>query len=255
MILSNSRTRRSRFRGLRRVIVFNWPLYAFAVILALALPMVAVLPFIEPHYSTVLSLIAVAVSMQTVASLIASHWVYDLSSISKWSWLAKVAGSPVRILTVNAGYDETDGRIFEIFPASEILSVDLYASLERKEPSIVRAQKLFPAKTEPVATSISQWTVADRSIDLLLVAFAAHEVRNHEDRVTLFSEMRRVLADSGRIVLIEHVQDLANFLAYNIGALHFLKYSDWTRCAEAANLRIDNQSKITPFVRVFELCR
>jgi ubiquinone/menaquinone biosynthesis C-methylase UbiE len=200
-------------------------------------------------------LIAVVVFMQTIASLIASHWVYDLSSISKWSWIAKVAGSPARILTVNAGYDETDGQMVEIFPASEILSVDFYPSLARREPSIVRAQKLFPAKTGPVATSISQWPIPDRSIDLLLVAFAAHEVRNHEDRVTLFSEMRRVLSDSGRIVLIEHVQDLANFLAYNIGALHFLKYSDWTRCSEAANLRIDNQSKITPFVRVFELCR
>jgi hypothetical protein len=64
-----------------------------------------------------------------------------------------------------------------------------------------------------------------------------------------------VLADSGRIVLIEHVQDLANFFAYNIGAFHFLKYSDWISCVKEANLRIHNQFKITPFVRVFELCR
>ncbi|CAN5703979.1 hypothetical protein BH10CYA1_BH10CYA1_05740 [soil metagenome] len=246
---------RSRFRGLSRVILFNWPLYAVAIVVVLGLLVVALLPSVDVFISRFALLILIAVLLQTVASLVASHWVYDLSALRDWSWLAKSVGDPRRIVLVHAGYDETGGELARIFSGSEILTVDFYSALERREPSIVRAQKLFPSEVAPITNSLSNWPVPSDSIDLVLVAFAAHEVRDHDKRVVLFKEIRRVLNGTGQVILVEHLRDRANFLAYGVGAFHFLSSADWIRCTEAAELLMQTQFKITPFVRVFELCR
>ena len=255
MTSSKTINSRSRFRGLSRVVLFNWPLYVVAIVVVLGLLVVALLPNADVVISRLALLILIAVSLQTVASLVASHWVYDLSALRDWSWLAKSVGDSRRIVLVHAGYDETGGELASIFPASEILTVDFYSALERREPSIVRAQKSFPSDVVPVANSLSNWPVPSDSIDLVLVAFAAHEVRDHEKRVVLFKEIRRVLNVTGHLILVEHVRDRANFLAYGVGAFHFLPNADWIRCTEAAELLLQTQFNITPFVRVFELCR
>jgi len=255
MTSSKAISNRSHFSGLSRVISFNWPLYLAALVAVLALLVVAFLPSVGVVISRFAVILLVGVSLQTVASLIASHWVYDLSALRDWSWLKKSVGSPKRIVLVHAGYDETGGELERVFPASEILTVDFYSALERREPSIVRAQKLFPTDAVPIANTLSNWPLADHSVDLVLVAFAAHEVRDYDKRVMLFKEMRRILNSTGQVMLVEHVRDLANFLAYGVGAFHFLAGSDWIRCTEAAELHIHTQFKITPFVRVFELCR
>ena len=245
----------SRFRGLSRVILFNWPLYAVALAFMLALLTISLLPAVPSLVSQSSMLVLLFVLLQTLGSLIASHWVYDLSPLRDWSWLTKAVGAPQRIVLVHAGYDETGGGLSKIFPSSEILTVDFYPALDRKEPSIVRAQKFFPSQTQAIANSISAWPIANDSVDLVLVAFAAHEVRDHENRVVLFRETRRILNGNGRVILVEHLRDLANFLAYGAGAFHFLSYSDWIRCTKGAELLMRTQFKITPFVRVFELCR
>ncbi len=255
MTLSEASDRQSRFSGLSRVILFNWPLYAVALSVVIGLLTVALLPSVDILVSRVTLLILAFVLLQTFASLIASHWVYDLSPLRDWSWLAKCVGEPQRIVLVHAGYDETGGKLARIFPSSEILTVDFYSALERREPSIVRAQKFFPSHTAPIATSLSEWPIASQSVDLVLVAFAAHEVRNHEKRVVLFKEMRRVLNGNGHVILVEHLRDTANFIAYGVGAFHFLSNTDWLKCTEGAELLMQTQFKITPFVRVFELCR
>ncbi|MBS1953906.1 MAG: methyltransferase domain-containing protein [Cyanobacteria bacterium SZAS-4] len=255
MTSSNEIGIQSRFSGLSRVILFNWPLYVAALLVVVGLFVISILPSVDTLVSKIAMLILVAVLLQTFASLIASHWVYDLSPLRDWSWLAKAVGEPQRIVLVHAGYDETGGKLAKIFPSSEIQTVDFYAALERREPSIIRAQKFFPSKTVPISSSLTNWPVPNDSVDLVLVAFAAHEVRDHEKRVVLFQEMRRILAGNGHVMLVEHLRDRANFIAYGIGAFHFLSNADWVSCTEAANLLLQTQFKITPFVRVYELCR
>ncbi len=255
MTLSSESGSQSRCSGLLRVILFNWPLYVVALLVVLGLFVISFLPSVNVLVSRISLLILVFVLLQTFASLVASYWVYDLSPLRDWSWLTKSVGDPARIVLVHAGYDETGGKLAKIFPSSEFLAVDFYSALERREPSIVRAQKFFPSQRDPIANSLSNWPVPNESVDLVLVAFAAHEVRDHEKRVVLFKEMRRILNGNGHVILVEHLRDAANFLAYGIGAFHFLSSTDWIRCTEEAELVVQSQSKITPFVRVFELCR
>lgn len=255
MTLSSESGNQSRYSGLFRVILFNWPLYVVALVVVSGLFVISLLPSVNILVSRISLLILVLVLLQTFASLIASHWVYDLSPLRDWSWLTKSVGDPARIVLVHAGYDETGGKLAKIFPSSEFLTVDFYSALERREPSIVRAQKYFPSSVAPIANSLSNWPIPNDSVDLVLVAFAAHEVRDHAKRVVLFKEMRRILHGKGHVILVEHLRDRANLLAYGVGAFHFLSSTDWIRCTEEAELVMQTQFKITPFVRVFELCR
>lgn len=246
---------RSRFEGMKRVLIFNAGLYVAAagtVACAIGLSKQKRVP---RALRTIASLAAVLASYQTLASLIASHWVYDLSPLHHWRWLAEIVPDPKTILNVLAGYDETSDPLQRTYPAAKVNVVDFYRDLGKRESSIQRAQKLFPSKEKPVSTNLTAWPIEDRSIDLVLLAFAAHEARDKESRDRLFGEVSRVVSVSGAIVLVEHLRDKLNFLAYGPGYMHFLPEVEWLRCASAANLKLVKQFKITPFVNVFVLCR
>ena len=83
--------------------------------------------------------------------------------------------------------------------------------------------------------------------------FRSHEIRNDNERVVFFNELSRILKPEGQILVTEHLRDYSNFLAYNIGFLHFLSKSSWNKTFSKANLKIKNEQKITPFITVFTL--
>jgi ubiquinone/menaquinone biosynthesis C-methylase UbiE len=84
-------------------------------------------------------------------------------------------------------------------------------------------------------------------VDAAFVVFTAHELRRAESRERLFRELARVVRPGGEIVVVEHLRDWRNFLAFGPGFLHFLPERAW----RTASLRIARTFTITPFVRVF----
>jgi hypothetical protein len=56
-------------------------------------------------------------------------------------------------------------------------------------------------------------------------------------------------------VVVEHLRDLANTLAFGPGALHFLPRREWLRLAAASGLALHDEARLTPFVRAFFLAR
>ncbi len=83
--------------------------------------------------------------------------------------------------------------------------------------------------------------------------FAAHEIRGPEVRLAFFRELRRILDPGGRIVLVEHLRDLANFLVFGPGFWHFLPEKEWLRLGRESRLVLHRSFRVTPFVRVFVL--
>ncbi|MDB5133590.1 MAG: hypothetical protein JWP37_193 [Mucilaginibacter sp.] len=96
-------------------------------------------------------------------------------------------------------------------------------------------------------------TLDNNSVDNVFVIFAAHEIRNEDERKVFFGEVKRILKPGGNVIVVEHLRDIPNFLAYNFGFFHFLPKSSWYRVFKDANLNIFNQFKITPFITVFVL--
>jgi hypothetical protein len=78
-------------------------------------------------------------------------------------------------------------------------------------------------------------------------------LRAETERTAWFAEAKRCLRKGGRVVLVEHLRDAANFVAFGPGFLHFHSRASWKRCWELAGLRSVNQFSVTPFVQVFVL--
>ena len=102
---------------------------------------------------------------------------------------------------------------------------------------------------------MSNLPLADNSTDKIFIIFSAHEIRNDEERSLFFKELRRAIKPDGQIYLMEHLRDTVNFLAYNIGFLHFYQKNTWLKTFEDAKLIIKQEIKITPFISTFILTK
>lgn len=242
---------RGRYDGMLQILRYNLPQYlaALAVCLAVALAL-ALLPL--PRPLSVLAALGMAAALfWSLASLLASHWIYDRSALSAWSWLpGLLPGSPQRWASLHAGLDETFGALERIFPEGGT-ALDLYDRKEMTEPSIERARRLGLAPAAPA--DFRALPFPDGSLDAVFLIFAAHELRRPESRLRLFQEIARSVTSGGRVVLVEHLRDLRNFLAFGPGFVHFLARREWLRLARESGLAVRHESRITPFVAVLVL--
>ena len=83
---------------------------------------------------------------------------------------------------------------------------------------------------------------------------SAHEVRDPAERAAFFREIQRGMAPGAQIVVVEHLRDAPNFLAYTVGFLRFHSRAAWLATFEAAGLVVESEEKHTPFLSVFTLC-
>ena len=65
------------------------------------------------------------------------------------------------------------------------------------------------------------------TLDSVFVTFAAHEIRDRAAQRELFGELRRVLRPDGRLIVTEHLRDIANVAVYGPGAFHFQPAGTW----------------------------
>jgi hypothetical protein len=84
---------------------------------------------------------------------------------------------------------------------------------------------------------------------------SAHEIRDEQERVVFFKELGRIVKASGRIIVTEHLRDIPNFLAYNIGFLHFHSKTSWLNTFKESGLRIEKEIKNTTFISTFILVK
>ncbi|RYG41354.1 MAG: methyltransferase domain-containing protein, partial [Chitinophagaceae bacterium] len=113
-----------------------------------------------------------------------------------------------------------------------------------------KAYPLFPG-TQKITTG--HLPLESGSIDMAFLILAAHEIRKEQERIIFFRELHRALKPGGRIIVVEHLRDLPNFIAYTIGFLHFLSRGTWLKTFSGAGLRVDAQRKINPFINLFIL--
>lgn len=138
-----------------------------------------------------------------------------------------------------------------MFPGAEGRVIDIYDPSKMTEPSIKRARHI--AGVFSAGTGLQVWPAPDGDFDAAFLIFAAHELRHHQDRVYLFQKIARVLRRGGELLLVEHLRDGANFLAFDPGFFHFFSKRTWATAVDAAGLRIRLHTTITPFVHVFVL--
>jgi ubiquinone/menaquinone biosynthesis C-methylase UbiE len=128
---------------------------------------------------------------------------------------------------------------------------DFYNEKLHTELAIVRARKvsLVYPNTQQIDTSLIPLT--EETVDTIFIIFAAHEVRSFTEKVTFLKECRRVCKPEGNVVMVEHLRDLPNFLAFSIGFTHFYSCQTWLKAYKEAGFTSIQEKKFTPFLSIF----
>jgi len=186
------------------------------------------------------------------ASFWAFHWMFDRSELLGGKWLKEeFTQAPVRWVQVNAGLEETTLPLEQVFPGAEGKMLDLYDPAVMTEPAVTRARQRKADVAVSIPARPDSLSVDDGWAELVVVTLAAHEIRDSRKRERFFQELRRIVASAGKVIVVEHLRDLAAALAFGPGILHFFPRQEWLRLGSVAGLKVERERRITPFVRVF----
>ena len=244
-------TERANWQGMWAIARFNWPFYTGALVV-LILAACGIIWGGAPLLMWTCAAAGTGSLYFLIVSLWVSHQVYDRSDLYRWAWLKRALDGAERdaMIFCHSGFDEASQALKERFDDVDWVVLDHYDEAMMTEASIRRARKRFPptAGTEPAP--FDRWPVAAGSADVVLGLLAIHELRREEERIAWFAEANRCLKPGGRVVLAEHTRDLANFLAFGPGFLHFHSCASWRRCWENAGLHATDEFQVTPWVRI-----
>jgi ubiquinone/menaquinone biosynthesis C-methylase UbiE len=244
---------RARYAGVLSILRYN--LHTYAASLGALLAIATLLRFrLVPRAGAALLIAAALIAFWSVSSLLASYYIYDYVAVMRWNWVPRaLLFPPRRWLNIHAGLDESTLALAQLFPNTAHLVLDIYDAREMTEPSIARARRAHPSPqaAPDVIGKLDALPLPDRDRDTLFLLFAAHEIRQPARRAEFFREAARVLTGSGQLMLVEHLRDWKNFVAFGPGFLHFHSRAEWLRVARAAGLTVEREDRVTPFVRCF----
>ncbi|QJE97935.1 class I SAM-dependent methyltransferase [Luteolibacter luteus] len=247
---------RGPWQGMTNIIQFNARFYLMASVVLVA-ALVAL--FAASHMGVKLaSLLAVLGAGYFIfVSLGVSHLIYDRSDLYRWNWLDRALKGAGRKQSVycHSGLDEASEAIRERTSPDRWITLDHFDAVLMTEPSIHRARQLYPPTPETIPSTFDTWPVEAESTDVIFGLLAIHEFRSEDERGRWFREALRCLRPGGRIVIVEHLRNGANFLAFGPGFRHFHSAANWKRCWESAGLRAEDEFPITPWLRTFVLVR
>lgn len=226
------------------ILRLNWQMYVKAAVFTAA--GVALAGQFDGSIRLAILLAVASSTFWTATSLAASWWIYDRSHIYELAWLPT---SPGHWLNLHNGLDGIDRTLRTRYPSCAGDTLDIFDPHEMTEPSIRAARRQLGHP--PARANWRYLPSSNQNYDTVFVVFTAHEFRRAEARERLFIEIQRVLRDTGRVVLVEHLRDAGNFAVFGPGAFHFLSRRAWIRSTSPAGLVMLSEQRITPFVRAF----
>ncbi len=193
-----------------------------------------------------------------IMPLIVSAYVYDFSGYYNFHWLKNQVNNDERIdliVNINAGFDETSFIIKNKFPHSDLKVFDFYNAKQHTEPAIKRARKVSSVYPNTEQTASDSIPVKDNSADIVFLLSAVHEIRSNEEKVRFLRECYRLCKPGGQVIMVEHLRDFPNFLAFTVGFSHFFSRSVWKKAFESAGFLSFQETKFTPFMSIFNCSR
>jgi hypothetical protein len=243
---------RKPFQGVINIIRFNWHFYAiaFALIFILAVGTI----FLEETMQWIIPVVIVTTVASIALSLGVSYYVYDYSNIYSLDWLQAInVPHEASLVNIHAGFDETSHLLAQRYPECTLQVFDFYDPEKHTEVSIERARKLYMSYPQTKKVDTAHIPLTENSEDYIFNIFAAHEIRNTTERVSFLKQLHAGIKPTGRVVIVEHLRDVPNFIAYNIGFFHFHSRAEWKRNFTDAGFTVELERSLTPFVALFIL--
>jgi SAM-dependent methyltransferase len=245
-------TKRRPFQGVLNILSFNRHFYVIGLAV---LALLTASQFLFEWSTLSFWLICLAFLYGLIMPLIVSAYVYDFSGYYAFPWISGLVKDPESvqlIASINAGFDETSFLIKDKFPHSDLRVFDFYNAKRHTEPAIKRARKVsltYPNTQQIASNSIP---LEDRTVDIVFLLSAAHEIRSHEEKVRFLRECHRLCRPDGRVIMVEHLRDFPNFLAFTVGFTHFFSRTAWKNAFERAGFTSFHETKFTPFMSIFD---
>lgn len=243
--------KRRKYQGVLNILSFNRHFYIYG----LSVLLIVIISYLMLQWSTTLFwLIIAGYTYGLLTPLIVSAYVYDYSGYYNFDWLKKLNIKDLQttqLININAGFDETSFIIKEKFKRSDLKVFDFYNAKKHTEPAIIRARKvsLVYPNTQQIKSNFIP--LKDKSVDAIFLLSAAHEIRNHQEKIQLLKECHRVCKANGKVIMVEHLRDFPNFLAFTIGFTHFFSKTIWKKAFKSAGFSTLNETKFTPFMSIF----
>lgn len=242
---------RKPFQGVLNILSFNRHFYFIGMGVLIVLLFLANLFQLPPY---VFWLIFVAFFYGLIMPLIVSAYVYDFSGYYYFRWLRKVINGEKevkQIVNINAGFDETSFILDDNFPKAEIKVFDFYNAKRHTEPAIVRARKVSHVFPNTQVISSDHIPMEDNSVDIVFLLSAVHEIRSNKEKAIFLKECHRICKPDGQVIMVEHLRDFPNFLAFTIGFTHFFSKATWRKAFQRAGFSSFEEIKFTPFMSIF----
>lgn len=250
---------RAPFQGVRQIARYNARFYLAAPLVCAAFFSIGKNRALPRQAGVLLNTGGALSAWWTFSSLLVSHWVYDRSPLYHWRWIEFFLGrAPQRWANLHCGLDESSSALRELFPDSSGESLDFFDPNFMSEPAIAiarRQQKSIADGDMAASINFRKFPQCNNCFDTIFLIFSAHEIRDAKLRATFFKEVHRVLQSGGRVLLVEHPRDLANFAAFGPGFFHFYSRAHWRNLARETGFAILREDAITPFVRVWLLAK
>lgn len=245
--------KRKKFQGVLNILSFNRHFYVIGL-LVLCLILIVCAYF---EISKILIwVISGAFLYGLVMPLIISAYVYDFSGYYDFKWFKdlnideKVA---TQIVNINAGFDETSFTIKDKFSNSNLQVFDFYNADKHTEPAIIRARKVTNEYPKTIQINTKYIPLNTNSVDVIFLLSAVHEIRKDEEKVQFLKECKRVCKENGKVIVVEHLRDVANFFAFSVGFTHFFSRTTWLKVFKQAGFKNVIEKKFTPFMSIFTI--
>lgn len=243
--------KRRKFQGVINILSFNRHFYIYGLLILA----IIIISHLFLQWSNMLFyIILIGFSYGLVMPLVVSAYVYDISGYYNFNWLENLnlnASQPLNIVNINAGFDETSFILKAKLPKSNLRVFDFYNEQNHTEPAIVRARKVSLVYPNTKKINSNNIPLPDKTVDIVFLLSAAHEIRSFDEKILFIKECKRICKPNGKIIMVEHLRDFSNFLAFSIGFTHFFSKCTWQKAFKSAEFPILNETKFTPFMSIF----
>lgn len=243
--------KRRKFQGVLNILSFNRHYYVIGLIVLSGLFTSRLLV----EWSDILFWVIIAAFLYGFfMPLIVSAYVYDFSGYYKFDWLNDLIEEDDKsklVINIHAGFDETSFIIKNKLPEAELKVFDFYNPERHTEPAIKRARKVslvYPNTKQITSDSIP---LEIHAADIVFLLSAAHEIRSNKEKVQFLKECYRVCKPEGKVIMVEHLRDFPNFVAFSVGFTHFFSRNTWKKAFKHAGFSSFRETKFTPFMSVF----
>ncbi len=245
---------RKPLQGVLNILDFNRHFYYYGIT---ALAFLLLITNIINLPSVISVLLVIGFAYGLLMPLIVSAYVYDLSGYYSLGWMDDLIDNKsesFNLVNINAGFDETSYLVKHKFPNADLQVYDFYNECIHTEPAIIRARKVSLVYPNTIAIKSNHIPNNDDSVDIIFLLSSVHEIREFEEKVDFLKECKRICKPDGKVIMVEHLRDVPNFLAFTIGFNHFFSRKVWKDSCTQAGFASVVEKKFTPFMSIFE-CR